>query len=200
MSNQDDDIRIGVFPCDCGINIAGVLDMNAMVEFCKTLPHVVAADRNISLCTTSGADFIKKIVLENNLNRVVVAACTPKTHEPVFQAVLKDCGLNPSYLEFVNIREHASFVHQQDTGKAFNMAKEQIRAGVARAARLEVVPERVVPVSDAVLVIGGGIAGLQSALDLANQGHKVFLVEQNATIGGKMSMLDRTFPTDDCSI
>ena len=100
----------------------------------------------------------------------------------------------------MNIREHASFVHQKDKPKALEKAKELLRAGVARAARLEVVPEKVVPVSDAVLVIGGGVAGLTSALDLANQGHKVYLVEQNPTIGGKMSMLDRTFPTDDCSI
>ncbi|MCF2141042.1 MAG: FAD-dependent oxidoreductase [Candidatus Lokiarchaeota archaeon] len=100
----------------------------------------------------------------------------------------------------MNIREHSSFVHQKNRDDATTVAKEQIRAGVARAARLEVVPEKIVPVSDAVLVIGGGVAGLQSALDLANQGHRVYLVEQNPTIGGKMSMLDRTFPTDDCSI
>ena len=100
----------------------------------------------------------------------------------------------------VNIREHDSFVHQADHDKALQVAKEQARAGVMRAAKLEIVPERVVPVSDSVLVIGGGVAGLQSALDLSNQGHKVFLVEQKATIGGAMSKLDRTFPTDDCAI
>jgi heterodisulfide reductase subunit A len=194
------EIRIGVFNCACGINIAGVIDMDALVEFSKTLPNVKVADKNISLCTTAGADFIKKFIKEQALNRIVVAACTPKTHEPVFQAVLVDCGLEPSYLEFVNIREHSSFVHQADPKKALEVAKDQIRGGVARAARLELVPERVVPVTDAALVIGGGVAGLQSALDLANQGHKVYLVEQNPTIGGKMSMMDRTFPTDDCSI
>jgi len=200
MTQNPDEIRIGVFPCDCGVNIAGILDMDALAAYSRTLPNVLVAERYLSLCTTSGADFIRKFVDEHQLNRVVVAACTPKTHEPVFRAVLQDCGLDPSYLEFVNIREHVSFVHQKDRLKALDMAKEQIRAGVARAARLEVVPERVVPVLDAVLVIGGGVAGLQSALDLANSGHKVYLVEQNPTIGGKMSMLDRTFPTDDCSI
>lgn len=108
--------------------------------------------------------------------------------------------MDQSFMEFVNIREHDSFVHQNDKKRATEVAMDMIRAGVARASRLEVVPEKVVPVTDAVLVIGGGVAGLQSALDLANSGHKVFLVEQNPTIGGKMSMLDRTFPTDDCSI
>ena len=108
--------------------------------------------------------------------------------------------MDSSFLEFVNIREHDSFVHQHDKKRATEVAMDLIRAGVARASQLEVVPEKVVPVTDAVLVIGGGVAGLQSALDLANSGHKVFLVEQNASIGGKMAMMDRVFPTDDCSI
>jgi heterodisulfide reductase subunit A len=114
--------------------------------------------------------------------------------------VLKDIGMDTSYLEFVNLREHVSFVHQKDPLNALEMAKDQVYAGIARASRLEVVPERVVPVTEAVLVIGGGVGGLQSALDLANQGYKVFLVEEKPTIGGKMAMLDRTYPTDDCSI
>lgn len=113
---------------------------------------------------------------------------------------MADSGLDPSYLEFVNIREHDSFVHQHDKQMATEVAKEQIRAGVARAAGLEIVPERVVTVADSVLVIGAGVGGLQSALDLANEGHKVYLVEQKPTIGGKMAMMDRVFPTDDCSI
>ncbi len=200
MASSFEEPRIGVFPCRCGVNIAGVIDMEALTEYTRTLPNVVIAEQNLSLCTTSGADFIRKYVHDADLNRVVIVACTPKTHEPVFQAVLIDCGLDPSYLEFVNIREHVSFVHQQDQVAALEVAKEQVRAGVLRAALLEPVPERVVPVSDAVLVIGGGVAGLQSALDLSNQGHKVFLVEENPTIGGAMAKLDRTFPTDDCSI
>ena len=114
--------------------------------------------------------------------------------------MLIDCGLDPSYLEFVNIREHDTFVHQANRDEALDVAKELTRAGVLRAAQLELVPERVVPVADSVLVIGGGVAGLQSALDLSNQGHKVFLVEKAETIGGAMAKLDRTFPTDDCSI
>jgi heterodisulfide reductase subunit A len=129
-----------------------------------------------------------------------VGACTPRTHEPVFRAILKDAGLSQYFLEFVNLREQISFVHQKEQVGAFEMAKDMIRAGVARAARLEVVPEKVVPITKAVMVIGAGVAGIQSALDLADQGYKVYLVEEKPSIGGKMAMLDRTFPTDDCSI
>jgi heterodisulfide reductase subunit A len=200
MANTDPDIRIGVFVCRCGINIAGVLNTSELAQWAKKLPNVVIAEENLSYCTTAGADAIKKQVKEHKLNRVVVAACTPKTHEPVFRAVLKDCGLDQSYLEFVNIREQNSFVHQKAGELGFDKAKNQIRAGAARAAKLEAVPEKVVPITSAALVIGAGVGGIQSALDLANQGYKVFLVDDKPTIGGKMAMLDRTFPTDDCSI
>lgn len=200
MGTSFDEPRIGVFPCRCGVNIAGYVDMDELTDYCRTLPNVLVAEQNLSLCTTSGADFIRKYINDFDLNRIVIVACTPKTHEPVFQAVLIDCGLDPSYLEFVNIREHVTFVHQADKKSALEVSKEQTRAGVLRAAQLEAVPERVVPVTDSVLVIGGGVAGLQSALDLSNQGHKVFLVDQSPTIGGAMAKLDRTFPTDDCSI
>lgn len=113
---------------------------------------------------------------------------------------MKDAGLPQSYLEFVNLREQISFVHQKDREGAFEMAKDMIRSGVARAARLEIIPEKVVSITKATMVIGAGVAGIQSALDLADQGIKVYLVEEKPSIGGKMSMLDRTFPTDDCSI
>ena len=164
------------------------------------MPNVVIADDNLSLCTTAGSDFIRKYIDDNHLNRVVVGACTPKTHEPVFRGILKDAGLVPSYLEFVNLREQISFVHQKEREGAFEMAKDMIRSGVARAARLEVIPEKVVSITKATMVIGAGVAGIQSALDLADQGYKVYLVEEKPSIGGKMAMLDRTFPTDDCSI
>jgi heterodisulfide reductase subunit A len=160
----------------------------------------VVSDENLSMCTTSGADFIKKNINEKKVNRVVVVACTPRTHEPVFRAVLKDCSLDPSYLEFVNIREHVSFVHQHNKDEALELAKGLVRAGVARATKLEIVPDKVVPITKSVMVIGAGVAGIQSALDLASQNYKVYLVEEKPTIGGKMAMLDRTFPTDDCSI
>jgi heterodisulfide reductase subunit A2 len=198
--NAQNEIRIGTFVCRCGINIAGVLDTEKLAEYAAKLPNVVYATDNISLCTTSGADLIKEAAEEHKLNRIVVAACTPKTHRPVFQAVLRDAGLDPSYLEFVNIREQVSFVHMNEKEKAQLKAEELIRAGVARCVFHEPIPEKTFPVEKKALVIGGGVGGMQASLDLANEGYEVYLVEKAATIGGKMAMLDRTFPTDDCSI
>jgi len=139
-------------------------------------------------------------VREQELDRVVVAACTPKTHEDVFKKVLYEAGLSPSMLEFVNIREHNSFVHMMDAENALEMAKDIIRGAVAKARLLEEVPRILLPVNPSVLVIGGGISGIQAALEVAKNGFKVYLVEKSPTIGGRMAMLDRTFPTNDCAI
>jgi heterodisulfide reductase subunit A len=139
-------------------------------------------------------------MIESNANRLVVASCTPKTHEPVFQSVLEAMDLDPSFLEFVNIREHASFVHRKDKAGAQRTAEDAIRSGVARAAVLEKIMVKEVDITKKALVIGGGVAGLSASIDLAEEGFEVFLVEKSPTIGGKMAMLDRTFPTDDCSI
>ena len=131
---------------------------------------------------------------------MVVASCTPKTHEPVFKKVLESLEMDPSYLEFVNIREHSSFVHRLDKKGAQRVAEDAIRSAVARAAVLEKILVKEVDIVKKTLVIGGGVAGLSAAIDLAEQGFEVHLVEKSTTIGGKMAMLDRTFPTDDCSI
>jgi len=152
------------------------------------------------MCTEPGAAFIIEKVKEYNLNRVIVAACTPRTHEPVFQSVLRDAGIHPRYLEFTNIREHASFVHMNEPEAATEQAKELIRAAVGRAVLLEPVPTKTVNITPAALIVGGGIAGLTAALDIANAGFDVYVVEKETTIGGKMAMMDRVFPTDDCSI
>lgn len=152
------------------------------------------------MCTEPGAAFIAEKIHEKNLNRVIVAACTPITHEPVFQSVLKDGGLHPRYLEFCNIREHDAFVHMKEPEEATKVAKELLRAAVGRATDLESVPTKTVKVSSNALVIGAGIAGLTAALDIADAGYDVYLVEKETTIGGKMAMMDRVFPTDDCSI
>ena len=145
---------------------------------------------------------MKEAIEEHNINRVVLAACTPKTHQPVFHTVLKDAGLPERMLEFVNIREHDSFVHMREKDIATDKARALIQAAVARAKLLEEVPTEIVDIDPNVLVVGGGIAGLTAAIDLASQPkvEKVYLVERKNTIGGRMAQLDRTFPTDDCSI
>jgi heterodisulfide reductase subunit A len=139
-------------------------------------------------------------MIEFNANRLLLAACTPKTHEPVFKSVLESMNLDASYLEFVNIREHSSFVHRNDIPGAKSTAEDAIRAGVARAATLEKILIKEVDITKKALIIGGGVAGLSAGIDLADEGFEVHLVEKKPTIGGKMAMLDRTFPTDDCSI
>ena len=139
-------------------------------------------------------------MIESKANRLVVGACTPKTHEPVFKSVLESMGIDSSYLEFANIREHSSFVHRQDREGARKVAEDIIRSGVARASVLERVLVKEVDITRKTLVIGGGVSGLSAAIDLAEEGYEVHLVETSPTIGGKMAKLDRTFPTDDCSI
>ncbi|MGQ4873091.1 MAG: NAD(P)-binding protein [Promethearchaeota archaeon] len=164
------------------------------------MPHVVDAEDYISLCTEPGAEFIKEHMIKSNANRLVVASCTPKTHEPVFKGVLESMNMDPSFLEFVNIREHVSFVHRNDKPGAQKVAEDAIRAGVARAAVLEPIVVKEVDVTKRALIIGGGVAGLTAGIELAEQGFETHLIERSPTIGGKMAMLDRTFPTDDCSI
>ena len=139
-------------------------------------------------------------MIESKANRLVVGACTPKTHEPVFKSVLESMGIDPSYLEFANIREHSSFVHRQDKEGARKVAEDIIRSAVARASVLERVLVKEVDITKKTLVIGGGVSGLSAAIDLAEEGYEVHLVETSPTIGGKMAKLDRTFPTDDCII
>ena len=175
------------------------MDIPKIVEELNKDPGVKAFEY-LSMCTEGGSTYIKEQIIEAKLDRIVVAACTPKTHQPVFHAILKEAGLPPRYLEFVNIREHCSFVHQGERDKALLKAIDLIRAGIARSRLLEDVPTKTVPVTKAALVVGGGIAGLSTAIDLGDAGYQVHLVEKKSTIGGRMSQLDRTFPTDDCSI
>lgn len=161
---------------------------------------MVGAEHYLSLCTEPGAEFIKGNVEKFGANRVIVSACTPITHEPVFQSVLESMDIDPSYLEFANIREHSSFVHRDDREGAQKVAEDAIKSAVARATVMEKVLIKKVDVTQKALIVGGGVAGLTAAIDLANQGFEVHLIEKSTTIGGKMAMLDRTFPTDDCSI
>ncbi|WP_406662057.1 CoB--CoM heterodisulfide reductase iron-sulfur subunit A family protein [Methanolobus sp. ZRKC3] len=199
-TNRPDEPRIGVFTCECGVNIGGVVNCQEVADYVGTLPNVARSSVNKYTCSDSGQSEIKQAIKDHNLNRVIVAACTPKTHEPIFRACVEEAGLNPYLFEFVNIREHCSWIHMQEKDKATQKASELVRMGVARAAQLEPLESNEVPVTDAALVIGAGVAGMQAALDIADMGHKVYLVEKNPSIGGKMAQLDKTFPTNDCSI
>ena len=173
--------------------------MEALKEYAKQLDVVVVEDI-LSLCTTVGGDLIKTSIHESDLNRIIVVACTPKTHESVFLRMLQEAGLNRGYLEFVNIREQVSFVHRDDKEASLQNAKDLLRAAVERAKALEEITTLRVKVNPSSLVIGGGVAGLSAALNLANEGFSVYLVEKLPTIGGYMAKMDRTFPTDDCAI
>ncbi len=193
-------LRIGVFVCDCGMNIAGTVDTADVARFASELPDVVAVVRNRYTCADPGQKEIQKAIREHDLNRVVVASCTPKIHESTFRNCIAAVGLNPYLMEMANIREHCSWVHMHDRAAATAKAKDLVRSAVARASQLEPQDERTFPVTDAALVIGGGVAGIEAALELADGGHYVYLIEKEPSIGGIMAALDKTFPTMDCSI
>jgi heterodisulfide reductase subunit A len=197
---KENDLRIGVFVCECGLNIAGSLDCEEVRKYAETLPDVAVAVLNKYTCADPGQNEIKRYIKENNLNRVVVASCSPRMHEPTFRACVADVGVNPYLLEMVNLREHCSWVHLHDRKGATEKAKDMVKVGVARARNLEPQIEKSVPVTKAALVVGGGVAGIQASLDLADAGIQVYLVEKQPSIGGIMAALDKTYPTMDCSI
>ncbi len=199
-NNTDQEIRIGVFVCDCGLNIAGVVDTKAVAEYAKTLPNVVAVVGNKYTCADPGQNEIKRAIKEYHLNRVVVASCTPKIHEHTFRNCVEEAGLNKYLMEMANIREHCSWVHQAEKESATFKAMDLVRSAVFRAKLLQPQTEPVFPVTPAALVIGGGVAGIQAALDIADGGHQVYLIEQEPSIGGIMAAIDKTYPTMDCSI
>jgi heterodisulfide reductase subunit A len=187
--------RIGVFICSCGTNIGGVVNVPEVTEYAKTIPHVVHADHNLYMCSEAGLTAIKESIKEHNLNRVVVASCTPRTHEPLFRAACREAGLNPYLFEMANIREHVSWVHPHDLEKATRKAKDIVRMAVAKAALLEPQTEPEVEVKGSSLVIGAGVAGLTAALSMASQGFKVHLIEKEKELGGMAGKLYKLYPT-----
>jgi heterodisulfide reductase subunit A len=191
--------RIGYYACQWGINIKGKVDCDKLVEFAKTFDDVVISKSHPFLCTESGQNAIIEDIKEKNLDRIVASAWTPRTHEPIYRGSIAKTDISPYYFQMVNVREHCSWC-TEDKEEATEKAKILLQSGIERAKLLEVVPIKTVSVERASLVIGGGIAGMNAALDLANQGIKVYLVERKTTIGGRMAQLDRTFPTDDCAI
>ncbi len=190
------EIRIGVFVCNCGSNIAGFLKCGEIAEYAKTLPNVVFTRENLFSCSEAGVKDIKNAIIENKLNRVVVAACTPRTHEPTFRAACEEAGMNPFQFEFVNIREQCSWAHKAETDLATQKAKDLIRMGVARAALLEPQQPISATVEPTALVIGGGIAGMTAAQSLALRGFQVTLVEREAKLGGLVTRLHQILPGD----
>ncbi len=189
--------RVGVFVCHCGVNIAGVLDIEDLVAYADTIPDVVVSTDHLFACSGTGQDELVELIKEHKLNRLVIAACTPRTHEPVFQETCARIGFNPYLVEMVNIRDQCSWVHANQPREAQAKARALIRMGVARARRLEPLHEGKVPMRHAALVIGGGVAGIEAATDLAAQGFPVTLVEKTGRLGGRLAEpnLKHLYPT-----
>jgi len=184
--------RIGVFVCHCGVNIAGIIDVNVLEEYAKTLPHVVYTGQNLFSCSQDSLEKMKEILKEHRLNRIVVAACTPKTHEGIFMDTLVGCGINKYLVEIANIRNQDSWVHSDEPAKASEKAKNLVRMAVARSATLRPLHEKTIPVVQRALVIGGGVAGMNAALGLADQDFEVVLVEKEDKLGGMANRLIST--------
>ncbi|MBO7241296.1 MAG: CoB--CoM heterodisulfide reductase iron-sulfur subunit A family protein [Methanobrevibacter sp.] len=198
--NVNEEIRVGVYVCHCGVNVGGVVNCPEVAEYAKTLPNVVVAKDYKYMCSDPGQSLIQDDIKEHNLNRIVVAACSPRLHEPTFRRCVEEAGLNKFLFEFANLREQDSWVHMTQPEEATAKAKDLTRMAVAKARLLEPLEASKVAVDKKCLVIGGGVAGIQSALDLADMGFKTYMVERNPTIGGRMGQLDKTFPTLDCSM
>lgn len=191
--------RIGVFVCHCGRNIAGTINISEVCEAAKAVPGVVFTDDNMYSCSVSGQASIRRAIIEQNLDRVVIGACSPRMHENTFRKAVAAAGLNPYLLEIANLREQCSWVHSDDPEAATAKAIDLLKMAIAKVNLHEPLFAKEVGVTKRALVIGGGITGIQAALDIANTGHEVILVEREPSIGGHMSQLDKTFPTLDCS-
>ena len=196
----EEELRIGVYICHCGSNIAGVIDPAEVAEWASTLPGVVHATDTLYACADSGQSLIKEDIKKYNLNRVVVSACSVRMHETTFRGAVAEAGLNPFLMEMANIREQCTWAHGHDKAGALEKAKDLTAAAIAKARFLNPLTMIKVPVTKRAMVIGGGVAGISAALDLADQGIETILVEKEPTIGGVMAQLNKTFPTMDCSI
>jgi len=198
MPETNGAIRVGVYICHCGSNIAAIVDCKAVAEYASGLLHVAVSRDYKYMCSDPGQDLLQKDIQEHKLNRIVVASCSPHLHENTFRTATAKGGINPYYMTMVNIREHDSWVHT-DHAAATDKAKDLVRAAIRRVVKHKPLEKARVTVNPSVLVVGGGIAGIHAALTLANAGKKVYLVEREATIGGHMAMFDKTFPTLDCA-
>jgi heterodisulfide reductase subunit A len=194
--NEKEKPRIGIFICHCGVNIGAIVNVPEVVEYAKTLPNVVHAEGNLYTCSSEGLSKIKEAIKKYQLTRVVVASCTPRTHEPLFRSACEEAGLNKYLFHMANIREHCSWVHPKEPEKATEKAKEMVKMAAAKAALLEPQEEPEIDVEPTALVLGGGVSGMTAAVSLANQRFKVHLVEKENELGGKLRELYKLYPTD----
>ena len=198
MDEKNGQVRIGVYICHCGVNIAATVNVAELRDFIAKQPHVIVARDYKFMCSDPGQDLIKQDIKNLGVNRVVVAACSPLMHELTFRLAAESAGLNRYLVQIANIREHCSWVHddrEQATKKACALVNAAVRR-VALQMPLQITRQ---PVNKATMIVGGGIAGIQAALEIANAGYHVFLVEKEPTIGGRMGQFDKTFPTLDCA-
>jgi len=195
MSSEEP--RIGVYICHCGVNIGSVVNVEEVTEYAQTLPNVVLAKNYLYMCSAPGQEMIAKDILEQKLNRIIVAACTPRLHESTFRRTIEKAGVNPYMLDVANIREHCSWVHASQPEKATKKAKDLVRMAVARARLLEPLEKKTVEATTRAMVVGGGVAGMRAAIDLAERGFEVYLVESSPTLGGRTAQLGKVFPTED---
>lgn len=200
LSIAEEEIRTGVYICQCGLNIADAVDCEAVAKWAKELEGVTVSRDYSYVCSDPGQQLVKQDIREFGLNRIVVASCSPRLHEPTFRQMCTEAGLNPYLFEMANIREQCSWVHPHQKEDATEKAKDLVKMAVSRVRLLKSLEEQEVPVTKKSLVIGGGVAGIQAALDLADNGFKVYVVEKKPSVGGVMAQLDKTYPTMDCSI
>jgi heterodisulfide reductase subunit A len=191
-------VRTGVYVCHCGTNIADKVDVEAVAEYARSLENVTLARDYAYMCSDPGQALVKQDILEHHLNRIVVASCSPLMHEPTFRQACKQADLNPFYLQIANIREQCSWV-VDDPDQATEKAKGMVAAAVSRVRNHKPLLMRDVKMNPSALIVGGGIAGIEAALKLADSGKQVYLVEQKPSIGGHMAQLYKTFPTLDCA-
>lgn len=198
--NTKPQTRIGVYVCRCGSNIAQTVNCPKVSESVSQLEDVVVSKEIGYACSEPGQQEISDDIVEHGLERIVVASCSPRLHEPTFRQMMQSSGLNPYLLEMANLREQCSWVHLNEPDAATQKAEDLVKMAVSRVRMLQPLEEEKLPLTKRTLVIGGGIAGIQASLDLADNGYDVVLVEKKASIGGAMAQLDKTFPTMDCSI
>jgi heterodisulfide reductase subunit A len=192
--------RIGVYVCRCGLNIAQTVDCEKVAQSVKGIDDVVMAKDIAYACSEPGQMEIREDIREHDLDRIVVGSCSPRLHEITFRRMMQQAGLNPYLLEMANLREQCSWVHMKEPAAATTKAEDLIKMSISRVRLLYPLHEETIPLTKKTLVIGAGVAGIQAALDLADSGYEVVMVEKSPSIGGTMAQLDKTFPTMDCSI